>query len=72
METQTLPKPGQRVECIDMVGDPAPIPTGARGTVLLVQNMHSFREHHIYVAWDSGRTLTLISSVDKWRILGSE
>lgn len=67
-----LPKPGQRIACVSMVGDPHPIPSGERGTVLSVQHLHSFGEHHIHVAWDNGRTLTLISTVDKWENLSNE
>lgn len=66
-DTQVLPKPGQRVECVAMGADPDPIPMGARGTVLRVDPCG--REHHISVAWDSGRSLNLISSVDKFRVL---
>lgn len=69
MNTQTLPKAGQRIKCIRMAGDSNPIPAGAMGTVLNVQDLHSFKEHHIHVAWDSGRTLTLISTIDKWQVI---
>lgn len=64
---QQLPKPGQRVECMGMGTDPDPIPPGARGTVLRVGPCG--HEHHISVAWDNGRNLNLISSVDKYRVL---
>jgi hypothetical protein len=68
MDTQTLPKPGQRIECVYMGGDPNPIPVGSRGTVLKVQEIVP-GDHHIDVAWDSGRTLGLLSLIDRYRIL---
>jgi len=67
MHTVELPSPGQRVECVLMGNDPDPIPSGARGTVTRVDPCG--REHHISVAWDSGRSLNLISTVDKFRVL---
>ncbi len=67
MNTQTLPKPGQRIKCIGMVGDPAPISPNSRGTVLKVQEVMGIV--HIEVAWDSGRSLSLVSSLDSWSVL---
>jgi hypothetical protein len=68
-----LPKPGQRIECVLMPQDPDPIPSGARGTVLHVEQWGAGPKHaNIHVAWDSGRTLALLTDVDKWKILGSE
>lgn len=73
MHTQELPKPGQRIECVAMGADPDPIPMGARGTVLKLEQWGAGPQHHnIHVAWDSGRTLALLSDVDKWKILGPE
>lgn len=70
MDTQVLPKPGQRVECVAMDQDPHPIAPGSRGTVLATQ--WCVFEHIITVAWDSGRSLNLLSSCDEWKILTAE
>lgn len=67
--TNTEPKPGQRIECVAMPSDPAPIPYGTQGTVVGVTQHTAFAEYHVHVAWDSGRTLNLVSSVDKWNVL---
>lgn len=56
--------------CMSMGADPNPIPVGARGTVLRVDQCG--REFHISVAWDSGRSLNLLSDVDKWQVLSAE
>lgn len=73
MEQQVIPKPGQRVECVLMPDDPSPIPSGSRGTVLHVEQWGAGPQHaNIHVAWDSGRTLALLTDVDKWKILTAE
>ena len=69
MHTKELPKPGQRIECVSMANDPEPIPTGARGTVLRVQNIPCFNDDHISVAWDNGSYLILIASIDEWKVV---
>lgn len=53
-----------------MRGDPDPIPSGSRGTVLRTQDV--WGDTHIDVAWDSGRTLALLSGIDEWKILTAE
>ena len=70
MHTQQLPKPGQRIQCLRMGNDPDPIPVGSRGTVLRVD--HCGKEYHVSVAWDSGRSLNLLSDADKWLVLSAE
>lgn len=68
-----MPEPGQRVECVRMTCDPDPIPSGSRGTVLRVEQWGAGPQHaNIHVAWDSGRTLALLTDVDKWEVLGNE
>lgn len=64
MSTVVLPIAGQRVELLAMPGDPHPIPRGTQGTVRSVQ--HVLGDNHITVAWDNGRSLSLVGSVDKW------
>jgi len=73
MKTQQ-PKPGMRIQCVRMGDDPDPIPSGSKGTVLRTQQ-HNFgqgEETHVSVAWDSGRTLTLVGPVDTWTLLTAE
>ena len=53
-----------------MGNDPDPIPVGSRGTVLRVD--HCGKEYHVSVAWDSGRSLNLLSDADKWLVLSAE
>lgn len=73
MNTAVIPKPGQRVECVAMLDDPRPIPQGSRGTVTKVEQWGAGARHaNIHVAWDSGRTLALLSDVDSWKVLGRE
>ena len=69
MHTKELPKPGQRIECVSMANDPDAITPGSRGTVLRVQNIPCFNDDHIDVAWDDGRTLCLIASIDEWKVV---
>ena len=62
------PQPGDRIRMVGtMINDPAPIPVGEEGTV---------REVHpgvgqIYVEWDSGRSLILLT-IDPFTIIGRE
>jgi hypothetical protein len=73
MEQQVAPKPGQRIVCVSMDLDPCPIPSGSRGTVTHVEQWGAGPNAcNIHVAWDSGRTLALLSDVDRWKILDSE
>jgi hypothetical protein len=68
-----IPKPGQRVECVAMVGDPCPIPSGSRGTVTRIEQWGAGPRHNnIHVAWDSGRTLALLTDIDQYKVLGNE
>jgi len=69
--TQQLPKPGQRIELILMVGDPCPVAPGSRGTVLKVSGGFC-GSRNIDVAWDNGRTLAVLADIDKWKVLGNE
>ena len=62
-----IPKPGERVKLIRMVGDPCPVEPGSRGTVLIVQ--HISESTLISVAWDNGRSLSLIASIDEWSVI---
>lgn len=61
-----IPKPGQRLELVSMPYDPNPIEPGSRGTVIAVQDVMG--QTHIEVAWDSGRTLSLVAAVDSWTV----
>ena len=73
MQTQTaklLPSPGQRVECVNMREDSWPVLAGDKGTVLRVEQWGAGPNYaNIHVAWDSGRTLALLTDVDEWKVL---
>jgi hypothetical protein len=58
---------GDRIRLIAMLDDPDPIPAGATGTVLAVT---TGRFAQIDVAWDSGRTLSLVPGVDRFEVIG--
>lgn len=57
---------GDRIRLVSMGPDPAPIAPGATGTVGDVR--HVLGQWHIAVAWDSGRTLSLVAGVDRWQV----
>lgn len=71
MTTQQLPKPGQRIECVSMA-DARPVPTGTRGTVTAVLPWVPERSYNIYVAWDNGSSLALLTDTDTWRVLSNK
>lgn len=48
-----------------MPDDPDPIPTGARGTVIGGDE----RVDQVAVSWDDGRSLNLIPSQDRFRVI---
>lgn len=54
---------GKRIELISMYSDPNPIASGDKGTVYHIGG------GVINVKWDSGRTLGLISGVDRFTII---
>ena len=65
MPTLTPPAcAGQRIQLVSMGPDPCAIPPGERGQVVDVR--HVLGQWHVAVQWDSGRTLSLIASQDKW------
>lgn len=58
-------KEGDRIELLEMPEDPAPIPSGSKGTVQGVVKLWDDK-WQISVKWDSGRTLSLIYPVDSF------
>lgn len=70
MQQQAPADIGQRIQLLSMGPDPHPVPPGARGTVLDVR--HVLGQWHVAVQWDSGRTLSLVASQDKWTVLHEE
>ncbi len=60
-------KPGDRIRLITMPDDPDPIPAGSEGVVVEV-TVGPLAQ--IIVKWDSGRSLSLVPSVDVFEILG--
>ena len=56
--------PGTRIQLIGMDDPYEPIPSGTRGTVMLVDDAGT-----IHPKWDNGRTLGVIPNVDDFRKL---
>ena len=56
--------PGTRIKLIGMDDPYAPVPSGTRGTVMLVDDAGT-----IHPKWDNGRTLGVIPNVDDFRKL---
>ena len=69
----SIPQPGDRIRLVAMHDDPDPIPTGQLGTVVGVRS-HAGKPpwHQIDVAWDSGRTLMLVSPPDRFEIIDGD
>lgn len=55
---------GTRIEVIEMGDDPRPIPSGTKGTVIVVDDMDT-----IHCNFDNGRKLGLIPGVDSFKII---
>ena len=56
--------PGSRILLFQMTDPFAPVPSGTRGTVRYVDDAGQ-----VAVAWDNGRSLSLIPGVDSFRKL---
>lgn len=56
--------PGSRILLYQMTDPYAPLPSGTRGTVRYVDDAGQ-----VGVAWDNGRSLSLITGVDSFRKL---
>lgn len=52
---------GTTIKLIEMINDPAPVPSGTIGTVTDVDDAGS-----IHVEWENGRTLAVIPGTDKF------
>lgn len=63
MYKERYPK-GTRIELISMEDPFAPIYPGTKGTVVCVDDMGT-----IHMKWDNGRTLGIIPSADRFRII---
>lgn len=59
--------PGTRIELISMEDPFAPIPSGARGTVKVVDDIGQLHMH-----WDNGRSLAVVPGEDSFRKLTPE
>ena len=59
--------PGTRVELDHMEDAFAPVPSGTRGTVSVVDSIGQ-----IHMKWDNGRSLALVPGVDSFRKLTAE
>ncbi len=66
-------KKGDRVRLVFMPNDPNPVPEGAEGTVLDVQQMDWGHDKwsHVAVEWDNGRSLSCVCPPDYLEIIES-
>jgi hypothetical protein len=55
---------GTRIECVECCDPYAPIPSGEKGTVRLVDDLGT-----VHVNWDNGRTLGLVAHIDTWKLI---
>ncbi len=68
------PLKGDLIELIHMPNDPCPIEPGTRGTVTFVNKWdgNPFGDGsrgQVHVAWENGRTLSLLLNIDRFKIL---
>lgn len=63
--------PGDHIILIEMPDDPSPIEKGTLGFVRTINTNHYFREDHLIVKWDDGRTLNAIVGHDKYEVIPS-
>jgi hypothetical protein len=62
-------KEGDRIVCYSME-DEVSVPPGTKGTVTKVQKDPFEKDENIIsVKWDNGSTLSLLSGVDKWKLV---
>ena len=61
-------KPGDKIRLLRMVEDPNPVEPGTTGTVTHITDLRT-GEFQIGVHWDNGRTLSLITPVDKYVVI---
>ena len=59
-------KPRMRIVLDEMVDDPDPIAPGEQATVI------GYDAENLLVAWDNGRSLSLIPGVDKYHTINSD
>ena len=59
--------PGTRIELIGMKDPFAPVPSGTRGTVKVVDDIGQLHMH-----WDNGRSLAVVPGEDSFRKLTPE
>lgn len=64
-----LALPGDRIRLIKMSDDPEPIEPNTTGTVKKVGTVYMFKEDHLYVDWDNGRTLSLLVGTDEFEVI---
>lgn len=62
---------GVRIKLISMPNDPDPIPVGTEGTIEMIGSEIQ-GSTQIFVKWDNGRNLTLLSDIDQFAIIPAE
>ena len=59
---------GKRIKLISMPNDPDPIPVGSEGVVEMIGSEFQ-GSTQIFVKWDNGRNLMLLSDVDQFIVV---
>ncbi len=65
-------KKGTRIELVDMIDDPNPVPHGTRGTVMFANRVESMGFTQYDVDWDNGRSLMLCVPPDSYKVVNDE
>lgn len=58
---------GSRIELVEMTDDPRPIESGAKGTLLDIDDIGT-----LFVKWDNGRCLGVVPGKDVFNVLPSD
>ena len=62
---------GKRIKLTSMQNDPDPIPVGSEGVVEMIGSEFQ-GSTQIFVKWDNGRSLILLSDVDRFEVIDDE
>ena len=62
---------GKRIKLTSMQNDPDPIPVGSEGVVEMIGSEFQ-GSTQIFVKWDNGRSLILLSDVDEFEVIEND
>ncbi|MER9176229.1 DUF4314 domain-containing protein [Mesorhizobium sp. M0955] len=65
--SEPLFRKGDRLELLAMPNDPCPVPVGTKGTVVADSTWVDYETWQTRMQWDDGRTLAIVSPIDKVR-----